>query len=282
MRNIFLFLRIYFNFIFFLFLMGISLYLLFTYNRYHHALYSEVASEVTGKISTQYNNISYYFYLKKTNDSLVRANEMLYNKLREDFEMPDTVNRVVVDSLQLDSLKIYRKYLYRRAKIVRNSVAQPNNYIIIHRGRNQGIQRDMGVIGPNGAIAGTVLEVSDNFSVIMSLLHSQSNISARLKKGGETGTIVWNGRDPRILLLKDISKSARISAGDTVISSGFSYRFPQGMLLGFVKDILKEPGSSTYTAQVYSAVNFETLQFAYVIENLQKAEPDELLKKVKK
>lgn len=281
MRNIIIFIRIYFTFIFFLFLMGLSLYLLFAYNKYHNAVYSEVANEMTGSISTQYNKVSYYFYLKRTNDSLVKANEKLYNQLREDYSIPDTVNNIAIDTIRNDSLETYRKYLYMQAKVVRNSVSQPNNYIVIHRGKNQGVDKDMGVIGQNSGVIGTVVEVSNNFSVIMSLLHSQSNISGRLKRGGETGTLIWDGQDRNILLLKDISKSAKINQGDTVITSGFSEKFPQGLILGYVKDIINDKSSSTYTVRVQSAVNFETLQFAYIIQNLQKNEPAELLKKVK-
>lgn len=281
MRNVLIFIRVYFTFFFFVLLMGLSLFLLFSYNKYHNALYSEVANEVTGSISNQYNKISYYFYLKKTNDSLVKANERLYNQLREDYNIPDTVDRIFVDTLKTDSLQRYRRFLYREAKVVRNSVSQPNNYIILHRGSDLGVRKDMGVIAPNGGVVGTVLEVSDNFSVVMSLLHSQSNTSGRLKKGGETGTVVWDGIDKNILLLKDITKSAKINQGDTVITSGFSERFPEGLLLGYVKDIINDKSSSTYTVRVSAAVNFETLQFAYIIENLQGDEVNQLLKKVK-
>ena len=75
MRNIFLFIRIYFTFIVFLLLMGVSIYMLFRYNSYHHAVYSKTASEITGSINKKYNSIEYYFQLKRTNDSLVKANE---------------------------------------------------------------------------------------------------------------------------------------------------------------------------------------------------------------
>ena len=281
MRNVIIFIRIYFTFFFFLVLMGVSMYLLFSYNKYHNAVYSEVANEVTGSISNQYNKIAYYFYLKKTNDSLVHANEVLYNKLREDFSIPDTMNKLAVDTIRIDSLLHYRRFLFREAKVVRNSVSQPNNYIVLHRGRNQGIQNDMGVIAANSGVVGTVIEVSNNFSVVMSLLHSQSNVSARLKKGGETGTLVWDGVNRNILLVKDISKSAKINQGDSVVTSGFSEKFPPGLLLGYVKDIINDKSSSSYTVRIKSAVNFETLQFAYVIQNLQKGEVDDLLKKVK-
>ena len=280
MRNIFLFIRIYFNFLFFLFLMGVSFYMLFSYNRYHHTVYSEVANEVTGAISNQYNKVEYYFDLKRTNDSLVKANEVLYNKLKQDYEIPDTLNKVVIDSLKIDSIKSQRKYLYMQAKVIRNSVNQPSNYIILHRGASQGVHRDMGVIDVNNAVIGTVMDVSENYAVVMSLLHEQSNLSARLKKSGETGTVLWDGRFPDILILKDVSKSVKITQGDTVITSGFSEKFPEGLLIGYVKDIINDKTQSTYTVRLKAAANFETIQYSYLIENLQKEEPAQLLKKV--
>ena len=77
----------------------------------------------------------------------------------------------------------------------------------------------MGVIDINNAVVGTVVDVSNNYAVVMSLLHEQSNLSARLKKGGETGIVSYDGKTPGILYLKDISKSAKINAGDTVITA---------------------------------------------------------------
>jgi len=281
MRNIFLFIRIYFNFLFFLFLMGLSFYMLFTYNRYHHTVYSVIANEFTGKISKQYNNVEYYFQLKRTNDSLVKANENLYNRLKQDFEIPDTLNKIAIDTMTVDSLQKRRKYLYMQAKVIRNSISQPNNYIELHRGSLQGVLPDMGVIDVNNAVIGTVMDVSENYAVVMSLLHEQSNLSARLKKSGETGTIVWNGKAPDILILKDISKSVKLSRGDTVITSGFSDKFPAGLLIGFVKDIINDKTASTYTIRVRTAADFGNIQYSYIIENLQKEEPAQLLKKVK-
>jgi rod shape-determining protein MreC len=261
--------------------MGLSFYMLFSYNRYHHTVYSKVANEVTGEISKRYNNIEYYFQLKRTNDSLVKANERLYNSLRQDFENPDTINKIAVDTIRIDSFQQQRKYLYMQGKVVHNSVNLENNYIQLHRGMLQGVNKDMGVIDMNGAVVGTVVDLSDNYSVVISLLHQQSNLSARLKKGGETGTVVYDGKTPRILYLKDISKSAKINSGDTVITSGFSDKFPGGLLVGYVIDILIDQNSSTYTVRVKPAANFENLQYCYIINNLQKEEPQQLLKKVK-
>ena len=255
--------------------------MIFSYNRYHHAVYSAVANEITGNISKKYNSIEYYFQLKRTNDSLVKANEALYNKLRQDFEIADTVSRVAIDTIKTDSAVQQRKYLYMQAKVIRNSVTLFNNYIELHRGSQQGISRDMGVIGINNAVIGTVVDVSNNYSVVMSLLHEQSNLSGRLKKGGETGIVSYDGKTNGILYLKDVSKFAKIRAGDTVVTSGFSEKFPGGLLVGYVKDIINDKSSSTYTVRVIPAADFERLQFVYIINNLQKEEPEQLLNKVK-
>ena len=282
MRNIFLFIRIYFNFIFFLLLMGISLFMLFNYNRYHHTVYSATAGEITGKISQQYNNVEYYFQLKRTNDSLVKANAILYNKLKQDYELPDTATKLAIDTIRIDTLLHERKFLYLPAKVVGNSVSQTNNYLQLHRGLQQGVVADMGVTDINNSVVGTVVDVSNNYSVVMSLLHRQSNISAKLKKTGETGSIIWDGVQPNIVILKDIPKEVKVAKGDTVITSGFSDKFPYGLLIGTVKEIETDKSTGTYIIKVKTAANFYNLQYVYIINNLQKQEPQQLLKSVKK
>ena len=133
MRNIFLFIRRYFNFILFLLLQGFSIYLIVHYSNYHTAIFSKTANQLTGKVNEQYNKVAYYFQLKKTNDSLVTANEKLYNKLKADFELPDTTSNFIIDSIKVDSMEQFRKYHYYPAKVVYNSVAAQNNFIILFK-----------------------------------------------------------------------------------------------------------------------------------------------------
>jgi len=238
------------------------------------------ANEITGKVYKQYNSVEYYFQLKKTNDSLVKANEKLYNKLKQDFELPDTINRTVIDTLKIDSLEKYRKFLYMQAKVIANSVTLPNNYIQLSRGSIQGVSKDLGVIDANSNVVGTVIDVSDNYAVVMSLLHMQSSISAKLKKSGEEGSVIWDGNQPNIVLLKGIPKSVKIVPGDSVVTSGFTERFPYGLLIGTVNEIFLDKKSNSYNLRIKTAVNFYNIQFAYVIKNLKTEEPLQLLKRV--
>lgn len=277
MRNIFLFVRRYFNFILFLLLQGFSIYLIVHYSHYHKAVFSKTANQLTGKINTQYNKIAYYFELKKTNDSLVAANERLYNKLKADFELPDTSSNFMVDSVKIDSMERYRKYHYFPAKVVYNSVAAQNNFIVLGRGASQNIKEGMGIIDPNGGVVGFVTEVSADYAVVMSLLHKDSHLSGKLLKSGETGTLSWDGKTPNILMLKDIPGGAKVAKGDSIISSGFSTSIPKGMMMGIVTEVSK----NNVLIKLKTSANFYNLEFVYAIDNKQAEEIKTILEKEK-
>ena len=281
MRNIFLFVRRYFNFILFILLQGFSIYLIVHYSRYHNAIFSKTSNQVTGKINEKYNGITSYFRLKKTNDSLVAANEMLYNKLKADFEYPDTTSRLKIDSIKVDSMEQFRKYQYYPAKVVYNSVASQNNFIVLGRGSSQNIKQGMGVIDPNSGVVGVVTEVSAGYAVVMSLLHKDSHLSGKLLKGGETGTLNWDGKTPNIISLSGIPKGAKVVKGDTIISSGFSTSIPKGMMMGIVEEVKSDKSTNNHLIKFKTAANFYNLEFAYVIENKQTEEIRSILEKEK-
>jgi rod shape-determining protein MreC len=281
-RNIFLFIRRYFNFIFFLLLQVCCIYLIVHYNTYHNAVFSSTANQLTGKINEQYNKVEDYFHLKKTNDSLVRANEKLYNKLRADFMLPDTVSKTVVDTLKIDSLVQYRRYTYLQAAVIENSVNTQSNFIILNRGLSGGLKKGMGVIDISNAVVGSITDISNDYAVVMGLLHKDSHLEGMLLRGnGETGTLSWDGVTPNIITMNRIPKSAKIAKGDTIISSGNSTSIPKGMLLGFVTEVIPEKSSNNFLIKFRSAANFYNLQYVYAIDNSQQEAINQLLEKAK-
>ncbi len=275
MRNIFLFIRRYFNFLFFLVMQIIALSFLFRYNKFHEAAFMGVANEITGRVSERYSNVEYYFHLKKENEALARRNVALLNQLPLNFQSPDSSSNIVTDTIVQDSVKSVRRYLWRDAQIVNKSVSLQNNYITIHRGENQGVRKDMGVISANG-IVGTVVNTSENFSVVMSLLHRQSSVSAKLKKTGEVGKVSWDGTSTLLLTMTNVPKSAQVSKGDSVVTSGYSLRYPEGEMVGTVHEILTDKTSNFYTMKIKPATNFFSVSHVFVVENLQMSEQKKL------
>lgn len=234
----------------------------------------DTAGEITGGLETQYTRVESYFSLKKENEDLRRRLNELQNRQMQNFQAPDTVQKVIADSIPYDTLGNTRKYLYMDATVVNNSISQPNNYITIHRGAKQNIQPRMVVISPNGVV-GVVLDVSDNFATVMSMLHKQSRISARLKKTGESGRIEWDGVSPQRIQFRDIPKSVKLQAGDSVVTSQYS-DFPEGIMIGVIEKVLLEKSTNNYLLQVKPSTDFSRLQNVFVIHNLQRNEQLEL------
>lgn len=268
MKNIFIFIRRYFNFLFFLILQIVSLALLVKYNQTHEAVYAGVANEVTGRINVQYNKVQNYFHLKENNRLLLEENTRLKNMLRTNFESPDSSRLVTIDTTLRDTTGRQRKFTWLPAKVVNNTVSQQLNYLTLHRGANQGVKKDMAVIGPQGVV-GTVVEVSENYSRVMSLLHRNSKVSSMLKKGNISGTVDWDGKDPRFVTLKNIPKSFAVAKGDSVVTSSYSANFPPGIMVGIVYGVSNDPGSNFLIIRLRTSSNFYSIEYVNLVENVQ-------------
>lgn len=206
MRNIFLFIGRYRTLFTFLILQVVALWFLFNYNRFHRSKFLGVANEMTGRINTQYNKVEDYFTLREENRRVHRLNDSLLNLLPRNFMRRDTSLQMIQDSVLYDTSGNYRRYISRPATVVYNTINAQKNYIQINRGANQGIKDNMAVVSSDGSAVGVVVNVSSNFSQVMSLLHVQNSVSASLKKTGDFGTAEWDGVDPRYLTLKEFLK----------------------------------------------------------------------------
>ena len=281
MRNIFLFIRRYFNFLLFLVLQVLCIFLIVQYSKYHQAMFGATANAITGRVNTQYDKIESYFQLKKTNDSLVKANEVLYNKLAQNFSLPDSGNKLVLDTVKIDSTTQYRRFNYMAAKVVANSVASQSNFIVLQSANAGAMRVGMGIVDPNNAVVGAITEINGDYAVVMSLLHKDSHISGKLFKTGETGTISWDGKYPNIVTLSGIPKSTKVAKGDSVITSGFSTIFPKGLLIGRVDEVFLEKETNNYKINLHTGTNFYNIEYAYAINNLQQPAIENLLEKAK-
>jgi len=266
----------------FVLLQVFSLYMLFKFNKLHHAAFSGIANEFTGSMNTQVDKLDDYFHQGEENRRLHRMNDSLLNLLKTNYSVPDTGQRLVVDSAMIDSIQQFRKYIWRDAKVVYNTVNSEKNYMQLNRGAMYGIKDNVAVLNSDGAVVGQVVNVSTNFSEVMSLLHVQSSVSAALKKTGDAGKLEWDGKDSRFVVLKGVSKSVEVKVGDTVVTSRYSYNFPPEKLIGRVAQINSDPATGFYLLKIRTAVNFATIQQVFVVENLQRDEQLQLEKDTEK
>jgi len=265
MRNLFALLFRYQFFVLFVILEVISLSLLFNSYSYHKSLLFNATSDFTGNIHSISNNVSDYFGLRKENELLLEENTRLRNQLNSAFLITDT-NYVYRDSL----------YRFIPAKVVSNSVTKRNNYILVNKGKMHGIEKEMGVISSSG-LAGIVIGVSDHYAYVMSMLHQNSRISARIKKNGQLVNVIWNDRDYLTGDIIDIPSHIQLEKGDTIITSGNSLIFPEGIPIGLVTEQKISENKSLGTGSLKFSTDFNSLQHVYLIKNLLKDEEEILI-----
>ena len=266
MRNLIVFLWKHQFFVLFIILETISLTFLFSSYSYHRSLAFNSVNDITGTIYLSYSSIADYFGLKKENEKLTNENAFLRNLTHP------------VDSI-IDSQFIVRQdsqYHYRTANVVSNSVNKQNNYVLLNKGSEYGIKPEMGVISSTG-IAGIVIGVSPDFSYVMSLLHQNCRISARIKKNNHLVNVLWDGNNYKEGLVVDIPSHIELYKGDSIVSSGNSLIFPEGILIGRVNEYTQSTNKDLSEAVIEFSTDFNSLQNVYVIENLKKTEADTLI-----
>jgi rod shape-determining protein MreC len=227
---------------------------------YHKSLTFNSVNNFTGGIFSTYSSVSDYFSLKQENQKLREENAGLRNNLKSSFLYSDT-SVVYVDSL----------YEYIPAKVVSISVSKANNFIMIDKGSLHGIEKEMGVISSTG-LAGIVIGTSGRYAVVMSMLHQNSRISGRIKKNNQLINVVWKGWDYRKGLVIDIPSHVNLNRNDTIVTSGNSLIFPEGILIGTVITQNQNESQDLGEATMAFSTDFNSLKHVYVIRNLMRSE----------
>ncbi len=271
MYRLFQLLYTYRAFLVFLFFEFVSIWLIIRSNPYHSAAYFHTSSELAGSIYEARNNVVEYLDLKQVNTQLANENARLREMLSK------TTIPVIVehhpDSAQNPNIPF--QYNYLAAKAINNSTQLNHNFITINKGSKHGITPDMGVINSNGVV-GKVMSVSKNFAAVASLLNIDMNVSAIIKRDRTFGTVHWNGKDQETIQLLYVPRHVQLSKGDTIVTSGYNALFPEGIMVGCIKDFSLQQNATFYNIEIELSTDFSNLSFVYVIRNPLKEEQEEL------
>jgi rod shape-determining protein MreC len=242
--------------------------LLLKSNNYQNSSFVRFTRGITGIFYRKADKIEQYLNLREENEELKEENIQLRNYIAKNLNFESDTFKKEIDP------DYNQQYFYIHAKVLNNSVNKQHNYMTLDKGSAEGVSPEMGVISADG-IVGVVRGVSGHFSSVISLLNSELSVSAKLKKSGYYGSLNWTGRDYRYAILKDIPLHVRMEPGDTIITSGYSALFPEGVQVGFVTEF-EEKGGRFYDVTVKLSTDFKKLQYVYIVKNLLKEEQVEL------
>jgi len=269
MRNLLAFLFKYHFFFLFILFETLSFILISNHSYYQRASIINTSNTLTGSVFESYNSVVTYFSLKKTNQQLADENASLRTRIDKISVFSDTTFHEREDTIY------HQKYAYMDAKVISNSTTRRNNYLMLNKGSKHGVEADMAVI-TNKGVVGIIHNVSNNFCSVISILHKQMRVSARLKKNNQLGTLQWDGRNIQFGILSDIPAHVLVFVGDTVVTSGFSHIFPEGVPIGTIHDFTVKEGDNFYSIILKFTEDYNQIVFADIVKNVYLQEQREL------
>ena len=236
------------------------------------------ANSVTGALQQSIFSLRHYFTLRSENEMLAQRVAELENTLtiyreQERQMQTDTLTMAAMDSTMLASLAQYR---YTTARVISNTINSSHNFITLNRGRQHGVLVDMAVVTPDGAMVGYVLECSERYSIVMSMLNTEFRTSGKISGDEHFGSISWNGTSPHRVQMSELTKYSEFEVGDEVIASGLSQYFPEGVRIGYVESLQENENHTSYDVEIRLAADMTRLSNVILIENTNYTEIYEL------
>lgn len=276
MRNLLDFLSRHNHWFVFLILEVISFVLLFHYNSYQGSVWFSSANAVSGKVFEWNSAVGQFFSLTDVNRKLTERNIYLE---REVEMLTEQINKANKDTTAIERMQqsVMKGYETIPAKVVNSSLDKANNLITIDKGAADGVKKDMGVVSGTG-IVGIVYLTSDHYSVVISVLNQQSNISCTIKGRGYFGYLNWSGGSPEYAYINDIPRHAHFRLGDYIVTSGYSSVFPAGIFVGRIKHVYNSEDGMSYRLKITLSTDFARLRDVCVINDKEMDKKLEILR----
>ena len=261
MQNLIQFLLRSSNFLIFLILEVVAFILICSSHEYQHSAVWSTTNKMVAAIENTNRNIKDYFQLREDNELLAEENARLKTELM-------LLANQAEYQIERDSQYIYTHldWNYIPAKVIGSSVYKQHNYLTINKGTRDGIQEDMGVICNNGVV-GIVSTVGEKYAIVVPIIHQKISLSCRLKNNGQIIGTHWDGKDYRMVSLTEIPRHVSVYRGDTVVSSGLTPIFPEGIMVGIVDHTLLNEGDNYHKTLMQLSTNYKTIKYVQVLQN---------------
>ncbi len=257
----------------FLILEVICLSLVVTFNKDQREIYHNSRSIMSDSMTHGWGEITQYWNLSAVNDSLAGV----IAELKQQQDEAKFLKTIKQDSAKYTTEDYEQQYTYTSAKVISNTINLPNNFLTLNRGVKDGINTRMGVFDNKG-IVGIVVSSNNRYSRVMSVLHRDSKISAKVARLNAFGTLVWTSiGNPKLMELKYIPKHLDPKVNDIIQTSGASSYFPGGLPIGKIIKIEEDPqGGNFHSITVELFNDLSNTRYVYIVNNLFKDEFKEI------
>lgn len=208
--------------------------LILSYQKKSHSLLNEILLYPldTINLTTSYaHKIFTNFY------NLIKENEDIKRQLDELKVERQIYSEVMLENQRLKNILALKEnslIFFTTARPIARGYDRLLNTMIIDKGKEDNINKDMAVITANGLV-GKIHAVRDNYSEIILLKDPNFSVAVRLQNSRHEGIVSGTGRS--YCLLKYIPPGEPVQKDELVITSGLDGIFPPGIFVGIISYI---------------------------------------------
>jgi rod shape-determining protein MreC len=134
--------------------------------------------------------------------------------------------------------------------------------LIIDRGTNDGVKRDMPV-ATAGGIVGRIISVGPNFAMVQVITDKHAGVGAMLQGSRAMGEV--RGLDNDRCELKSISSNENVEVGESIVTTGLDRIYPKGLLVGTVEQVEDDPNAPWHKIVVKLAAPVDRVEHVLVL-----------------
>jgi rod shape-determining protein MreC len=200
---------------------------------------------------------------------------------RENEELRRTIDHLTAENAQVQSLRLQNERLRQQlafkearpelqqlpAEVVYRDPTSLRKYLIIDKGRRDGVEPGMAVVSPGGMV-GRIQSVEDRRARVLLLIDSESAVRAFLQESrmdGRADGLIYGRWPLGRLRMRDIETTAQVREGTWVLTAGMDDELPRDLPIGVIQKVYKTDVQETQEADILPAVDPDTLESVAVI-----------------
>jgi len=215
--------------------------------------------KVGDNVSDFFETITERKTLKKENEELKLKNQELLAQIALLKELRKE-NEVLREALNIGLQKEFKLAL---AEVIGKDISE--DLILINKGSEDGILKDMPVVTQGKVLLGKIGEVYKNFSKVILLSNQESAVLVKVEDEEIKG--VAKGKGNFKILLDNIPLNQKIKEGDLIVTIWLGGNFPKGLLIGQIKEVKKSDVEPFQQAEILPFFDIQELEIVFVITN---------------
>lgn len=153
------------------------------------------------------------------------------------------------------------------ANIIGKDFLGTEKYILLDKGRADGVKENFPVIVYDNILVGKITQVFDNFSKAILISSPNCKVPVIIQENRTEGLLEGEAKDGLVLNL--IPKGKKIEVDQTVITSGIEGIYPKGLLIGKISKVEVPEKEMFQKIRIKPVVEIEAIERVLIIKSVK-------------